>query len=83
MIVSFRADKKIVAHAQIAEKTCVKYRQACKLLNYVETLPDATQKILLSFARLIIVSFRADKKLVAHAQIAEKTYVKYRQACKL
>ena len=41
------------------------------------------QKIFLSFARPIIVSFRADKKLVAHAQIAEKTYVKYRQACKL
>ena len=41
----------------------------CKI--YVETSPDATQKILLSFARLMIVSFRADKKIVSHAQIAK------------
>ena len=36
----------------------------CKI--YVETSPDATQKILLSFARLMIVSFRADKKIPTH-----------------
>lgn len=37
------------------------------------------QKIFLSFARPIIVSFRADKKLVAHAQIAEKTCLTAKQ----
>ena len=37
----------------------------CKI--YVETLPEAMQKIFLSFARLMIVSFRADKKIVPHA----------------
>lgn len=42
----------------------------CKI--YVETSPEATQKIFLSFARLMIVSLCADKKLVAHALIAKK-----------
>ena len=36
----------------------------CKI--YVETLPEAMQKIFLSFARLMIVSFRADKKIPTH-----------------
>ncbi len=34
----------------------------CKI--YVETLPEATQKIFLSFARLMIVSLCADKNLL-------------------
>ena len=42
----------------------------CKI--YVETSPDATQKILLSFARLMIVSFRADKKLVVSKHKLQK-----------
>ena len=36
----------------------------CKI--YVETSPEAMQKIFLSFARLMIVSFRADKKIPTH-----------------
>ena len=42
----------------------------CKI--YVETLPEAMQKIFLSFARLIIVSLCADKKLVVSTHKLQK-----------